>query len=406
MIETKFKNTEIGPIPVDWEVKTLGDFCAINGRIGFRGYTIADIVDEGFGAITLSPSNMKFGRMDYSNCKFISWEKYEESPEIKIYNGDVLLVKTGSTYGKVAYVSSLPHKATINPQIVVLKNIKGNSYLISLLLQSPSFASQIDGIVNGGAIPTMKQSSLLECKIAYPPLAEQEAIGEALREVDELIEGLKKLVAKKRAIKQGAMSQLLSGISRLPGFGNNKYKNTEIGVIPEDWSTCYLKEVTAIKSGDSIVGDSFELNGKYPVYGGNGIRGFIGHYNLNGEYILIGRVGALCGNIHVAKGKVFASEHALICFPLKEFNAEYIALILKTMNLGQYSGASAQPVLAAKKISELPILFPSLAEQEAIAKVLTDMDAEIEALSRKVTKYEQVKQGMMQQLLTGKIRLV
>ena len=101
-----------------WEEKTLGELCEIYGRIGFRGYTTKDLVSSAKdGAISLSPSNIQDGKMDYSKCTYISWFKYEESPEIKIFNGDVLLVKTGSSYGKSAIVENLPHEATLNPQV-------------------------------------------------------------------------------------------------------------------------------------------------------------------------------------------------------------------------------------------------------------------------------------------------
>ena len=123
-----YKQTELGIIPEDWEIVNLGSIAKINGRIGFRGYTVADLVPKGFGAITLSPSNIIDNQIDYTDCTYISWYKYDESPEIKVNNGDILLVKTGSTFGKSALVNNLPEKATINPQFVLLNNIKCNCY--------------------------------------------------------------------------------------------------------------------------------------------------------------------------------------------------------------------------------------------------------------------------------------
>ena len=109
-------------LPKGWTWCRLINVCHIFGRIGFRGYTKADLVSHD-GAITLSPSNIINGQMNYQHCTYISWSKYEESPEIQIANGDILLVKTGSSFGKCAFVSDLPQKATINPQFVVLKYI-------------------------------------------------------------------------------------------------------------------------------------------------------------------------------------------------------------------------------------------------------------------------------------------
>ncbi len=115
MKETNFKPSPLGPIPHDWELKELHEILSLFGRIGFRGYNATDLVAEGQGAITLSPSNMRDGAMDFTKCTYISWNKYEESPEIKIFENDILMVKTGSTYGKTALVEHLPSPATITP---------------------------------------------------------------------------------------------------------------------------------------------------------------------------------------------------------------------------------------------------------------------------------------------------
>lgn len=183
------------------------------------------------------------------------------------------------------------------------------------------------------------------------------------------------------------------------------FKHTDIGPIPHDWEVKRLGDLMDIKSGDSITGDSFLINGKFPVYGGNGIRGFVNDFNINGDYILIGRVGALCGNIHIASGKSFASEHALVCHPNCKYNINFLSPILQGMNLGQYSGASAQPVLAAGKLSRLQISFPPLAEQEAIGKALSDVDGLIEGLRKLIEKKRNIKQGAMSRLLSGSLRL-
>lgn len=111
-------------VPDNWVWCKLKDCCHIVGRIGFRGYTKDDLVPEKQGAITLSPSNIVENIMNYDKCTYISWAKFEESPEIKVIDGDILLVKTGSSFGKCALVSNLPQKATINPQFVVLKYIQ------------------------------------------------------------------------------------------------------------------------------------------------------------------------------------------------------------------------------------------------------------------------------------------
>lgn len=199
-----------------WEVKNLGELCQIFGRIGFRGYTVNDIVIEGNGAITISPSNIQDNKIDFKKCTYISWFKYEESPEIKIYNGDVLLVKTGSTFGKTALVKNLPIAATINPQLVVLKNIIIDKYFLAYLMSFESIQNQIKTTIVGGAIPTLSQQVVSNFKVWLPTSkAEQSQIAHILCDMDDNIEALETKMHKYKSLKQGMMQELLTGKTRL-----------------------------------------------------------------------------------------------------------------------------------------------------------------------------------------------
>ena len=172
-------------LPEGWEWCNLGLITDVFGRIGFRGYTKNDLVAKGKGAITLSPSNIIDNKMDYSSCTYISWAKYEESPEIMIHNNDILLVKTGSSYGKSAFVEDLPEKATINPQFVVLKETRINPQFLCYFLQSNYAKVNFDKLVVGTAIPTFSQANLNAMYIAFPGINEQKRI------VNKILELLK-----------------------------------------------------------------------------------------------------------------------------------------------------------------------------------------------------------------------
>ena len=194
MKETRFKQTEIGLLPEDWNVTTLSRVCKIFGRIGYRGYSTADIVTPENGAISISPTNIINGQMDYTKCTYISWHKYNESPEIKIYNGDILIVKTGSTYGKSALVKSLAQKATINPQIVVLKDINIDNVFLSYVCLTPQFLEQVESVIVGGAIPTLSQKKMGQFIIPQLCIKEQKKIASALTSIDNLLLSLDKLI--------------------------------------------------------------------------------------------------------------------------------------------------------------------------------------------------------------------
>jgi type I restriction enzyme S subunit len=215
-VKPGYKQTEIGVIPEDWSVTKLGEVCHIFGRIGFRGYTINDIVRKGNGAVAISPSNIKGNLTDFTDCTYISWTKYEESPEIKINNGDIILVKTGSTFGKTAIVQHLTEKATLNPQLVVLKKLKVDNFFLGYSMAFKSIQDQISAFIVGGALPTLSQRMVAQFKIPLPPtMEEQTAIAAVLSDMDAEIAALGDKLTKARQLKQGMMQELLTGRIRL-----------------------------------------------------------------------------------------------------------------------------------------------------------------------------------------------
>ena len=157
------------------EMKKLGEVCEIKGRIGFRGYTREDQVSKGEGAISLSPGNINNGSLNYDSCTYITWSKYEESPEIMVSEGDIILCKTASV-GKVARINYLPEKATINPQLVLLKNIKTNAQFLFYILDNSPFQLKIKGLAGVGSVPNVSQAKLSQIEIPFPALQEQERI--------------------------------------------------------------------------------------------------------------------------------------------------------------------------------------------------------------------------------------
>jgi type I restriction enzyme S subunit len=150
--------------------------------------------------------------------------------------------------------------------------------------------------------------------------------------------------------------------------------------------------------------------GDYPVYGGNGLRGYYYKYSNDGDYILIGRQGALCGNINYAHGKFWATEHAVVCYPKREFAYKWLGELLRAMNLGQYSLSAAQPGLAVERINNLKMPLPPLNEQLTIADYLDNKCAEIDALittkQQKIETLKDYKKSLIYEAVTGKIDIV
>ena len=229
-IPSGYKPSPLGPIPEDWEVKSVKDISTIKGRIGYRGYTINDIVNDGDGAISLSPSNIVDGKLQFNSVTSITWEKYYESPEIMLRDGDIVMVKTGSSFGKVAFVENLPHETTINPQFVIINNIKCDNKWLCYLFESDCIQKNVHRIVVGGAIPTMSQEEIASFRIAVPPLPEQQRIVSVLSLWDTAIEKQTALIEKLTLRKRGLMQQLLTGKKRLKGF-SGEWKELRLGEV-------------------------------------------------------------------------------------------------------------------------------------------------------------------------------
>ncbi len=165
-----------------------------------------------------------------------------------------------------------------------------------------------------------------------------------------------------------------------------EYKDSGIewlGEVPNEWRVVKLSYKIKLASGDTLTANDIEPIGQYAVYGGNGLRGYTKNYNCDGSYILIGRQGALCGNINLAKGRFFATEHAVVVYPYEEFNITFLSGFLEFMDLGQYSVSAAQPGLSVDRINALHILVPPINEQTRIGKFLDHETAQIDTLIEK-----------------------
>ncbi len=194
-----------------WEQCKLGEVIRLNGRIGFRGYTEKDIVtkDDG-GVLTFSPTNIVDNKLT-TNCKntYITRFKYDESPEIKIHNGDILFVKTGSTLGKSALVTGLSEDATLNPQVVVMRTNNLNVEFLAAMLVTNAIISQVNSAKIGGAIPTLTETRIKDFDVAIPVSeAEKEQIGQFFSQLDHLITLHQRELEKLKNLKKACLEKM------------------------------------------------------------------------------------------------------------------------------------------------------------------------------------------------------
>jgi type I restriction enzyme, S subunit len=182
-----------------------------------------------------------------------------------------------------------------------------------------------------------------------------------------------------------------------------------IGEIPMKWAVLKIKHLVMLKSGSSITSEQIEDTGDYAVYGGNGIRGYYSEFTHKGDYVLIGRQGALCGNINFATGRFWASEHAVVANPVNKFSIVWFGEMLRVMNLNQYSISAAQPGISLEKISNLHIPVPPYEEQKIISVKLRNLihssDLIIEKMKNQISVLAEYKSALIYNAIKGKIKV-
>ena len=217
------------------EFVKLGDVCEIKGRIGFRGYTRKDLVSESEGAITLSPSNIINGNIVYDKCSYISWAKYEESPEIMAEVGDVVFTKTASV-GKTAYIENMPKEMTINPQLVLLKKFRGVSKYLAYILKTTYFQNEVKKITGVGSVPNVPQSSLAKIEIPLPPI-------EVQTEIVRILDKFTSLEAELEAELDCRKRQYEYYRDKLLSFDNGGGQEVTISKIGDIGRICMCKRI-------------------------------------------------------------------------------------------------------------------------------------------------------------------
>lgn len=397
--ETNFKQTDIGLIPHDWEVVSLGEHSRKIGsgktpRGGEAVYTLS-------GIPFVRSQNVGYGRMHLKGISYISEALHNEQKSSEIDVNDVLLNITGASIGRCSVADKYVVGGNINQHVCIIRLTPSSfisSYLCNFLL-SNNGQEQIQLLQSGGSREGINFGQVGNIKVPLPPLKEQKRIAEVLSHFDKHIDNLAALLEKRKQVKAATMHALLSGTTRLPGF-------------TAPWGKRTIEQISNRYDNLRIpVAENLRVKGCTPYYGANGIQGYVQGYTHDGEFVLIAEDGAsdlsnyptqyVIGKIwvnnhaHVLQGKSGQCSNCFLCYALK--TPKYKEIVV--------GGERAK--LNAKTLMEIELFIPTiLKEQEAIADILSNMDRGIEALEEQIEKYRQMKEGAMEELLTGKVRLI
>ena len=442
-MKTDYKQTEAGFIPEDWEcnplvdyISEMTDYVAAGSFESLRNNV--KVYDSTNYALYVRLFDLRLG-IGHLKQKYVDEGSYKFLKKSNLFGGEVLVANIGANVGEFFLMPSVKDKATLAPNMII---IRSNESLVTnqyLYYYSSSFIGQkmVCLQIAGSGQPKLNKTDLKKMFVVLPPKKEeQEAIAEALSDADALIASLEQLIAKKRHIKQGAMQELLTGKRRLPGFEKKKgYKQTEAGSVPEDW-----KEVEF----NSVVSQYIDYRGRTPLklgmnWGGGEIPALsannveMGKINFDKECYLASdqlykkwmqqgscekgdillTMEAPLGNVaQIPDGSKYVLSQRVLLIKVKDYvEPDYFYHYMRGIDFQRQlllnaTGSTAQGIQRAK-LELIPVIIPTdVAEQVAIAHVLGDIDDSIESLERRLRKAECIKQAMMQELLTGRIRLI
>ena len=394
-----YKQTEVGVIPEEWEVLSVSDVTKSfqNGfAFASHGYS-----KSGIPIVTMAQIGLD-GRFKFKEEIVNHWPSSEASKlaTFQLFRGDIIIAMTDVTpeknlIGRMTEVTE-DGPLLLNQRVGLLRldPEKIDPYFLRAVSNSKMWRDYARAVASLGVQANIGTKEIQAGKLPVPPLPEQRAIAGALSDVDTLIGALDSALAKRRDLKQAAMQQLLTGLKRLPGFHG-------------EWEVKRLGDVVEIIKGELIT-EKDAIPGNIPVIaGGKKPAYFHNRANRAGKTITISGSGASAGYVSFFEMPIFASD----CSTIREGPSYVIQFIYFVLHLRQgeiyrAQTGGAQPHIHPNDLRPMSIGVPQVAEQTAIAEVLSDMDAELAALEQRRDKTRALKQGMMQELLTGRTRLV
>ncbi len=392
-VKPGYKQTEVGMIPETWDARPLKDLCL---KITDGDHATPNRTSSGY--YLLSARNVLNGRIDVSDVDYVGIDEFRRMKRRCGPEENDVLISCSGTIGRVAVVPAGFECVLVRSAALAKPDREqADGVFLQYALQSTNLQSQIAASVNQGAQPNLFLNHIERLVCPSPPIPEQRAIAAALSDVDALLAGLDRLIAKKRDLKQAAMQQLLTGQTRLPGFQGK-------------WEVRLLGEIAHIKTGSRNNEDKIE-DAEYPFFVRSAVVERINSYSHDCEAILVPGEGRIGDIFHYINGRFDVHQRVYAITQFKPAVSARFVHLYMAMNFGAW--AMQNTVKATVDSLRLPtfltfelLMPPTKDEQVAIAAILSDMDAELSALAARRNKTRALKQAMMQELLTGKTRLV
>lgn len=372
--------TEIGLMPKHWKVIPFNQALKVKGRVGWKGYKTSDLRND--GPVVVGGTNIKANLyLDFSQTTYLSREKFEESPEIMLQKGDVILVTRGNGIGDVGYYDGQFSEATINPSLVILTRFIGNPKYLFYYLNSPQGRFQVLSIEGGTSIPALYQGYINTLLCPIPPDVEQEIIVDILSSIDEKINLL---------IRQNkTLEQLAETLFRQWFVEDNE------NLKP-------LGELARVTTGKGLKRDEFIDNGTYPILGANGEIGKTNKYLTDERLIITGRVGTL-GEVKIIDDKVWISDNVLIINPTEARFFYPIYFTLKKFDFENINAGSTQPLVTQTDLKNIDIYFGELENLSEFQTFCKDQFKKIKSNTQQIRTLTQLRDTLLPKLMSGEV---
>jgi len=383
----------------------IEDCFTLRARIGWQGLRAEEFTD--YGPYLVTGTDFKNGKIDWDTCYHVEEHRYKQDRGIQLREHDLLITKDG-TIGKTAVVHDCPEKTTLNSGVFVVRAINDRVVpeFLYYILNSRQFELFMRNILTGSTIKHLNQEHFYKFYFDAPDISEQQKIAEILSTVDEAIDKTRALIEKYTNVKAGMMQDLLTngidenGVVRSPK--THKYKDSPLGHIPVEWECKRIDKVMPLQRGHDLPQYNIKY-GEFPVACSNGIIALHNEYTVKGPCVWTGRSGTI-GNVFYSEKNCWIHNTSLWVTNFCGNDEKFIYYLLNSFDIKKFLAGTGVPTLNRNDLHYQKVILPNNKdEQRKITNQLLMADQKIQTERDYLAKLQNIKQGLMQDLLTNTV---
>ena len=413
------QNIKKEKLPPIWKRSKLIEVSIIKGRIGWKGLTRSEFSND--GVLIVNGPDIKDGKVLWDKCLRIPRWRHEESADISVRKGDILVTKDG-TIGKTAFIDDLPESASIASGIFLIRTKNEeilNGKFLYQYFNSENFKELVESVIEGSVIPHLYQRDLEQLTIPLPPLNEQKAIVKILSNLDSKIELNQKMNKTLEAIAQAIFKHWFIDFE-FPNEEGRPYKSSggemvdsELGEIPSKWKIGRLIDLTLNFDSKRVPLSSREREvrtGTYPYYGAASLLDFVDSYIFDGIYLLVGEDGTVIDEhghpiLQYVFGRFWVNNHAHVIQGKYPFSTEYVYLLLKQLNVKHIVTGAVQAKINQANLNSITVVMPPADLVNVFNRLIEGVFSKLRLNKNEMDSLTELREILLPKLISGKIRV-